>query len=454
MKSIEQKVIKFIDRYHLLSSNEKILIALSGGPDSVFALHFFQKFKKRFKITLGAAHINHGLRGKNSDKDEEFCKAICEKLEINIYSTKVKVKEYAASKKASIEEAARELRYSSLKSIAKNYKYDKIITAHTINDNTETILLNLIKGTGLKGISGIPIQRGNIIRPFLILSKEEILAYLKYVNADFRQDESNKNIQYERNFLRHKIIPLLKKKINPSLEKNLFNSSQLFRNSQVIVSNFIKPFISEVTFFSEGILSINLKKISQLDEVIFGEILKESITKNFNKEFCYDDFTKIESLVNNRVGKNVFLAGNLIAVREREKIVVYLKPIKSTNHPIKTKLGEETQVENKKLKIHTIKRDELSFDNDKLREVISADNLGAKFILRRWSAGDKFIPLGMKNFKNVANFLTEQKVPAYKKKEQLVLLNRNNIVWVVGLRIDDRYKIIKNTKRVCELWMN
>jgi tRNA(Ile)-lysidine synthase len=200
-------------------------------------------------------------------------------------------------------------------------------------------------------------------------------------------------------------------------------------------------------------LSIDLKLFSKYPAEVFGEILKQSITLHLNFEFEFNDYEKIQSLINNRVGKSVYLSENLTAVREREKIVIYRKRKSFGYRLIEIKIGEEKKVKDKSLKMALTSNEKVKFDQNKLHEFISADNLDYKFIIRKWKDGDKFIPLGMKDFKNVSDFLTEQKLSFYDKKEQLLLINRNNIVWVIGLRIDDRYRLNKNTKKVCELWL-
>lgn len=230
MKKIEEKVFKLIDEKQLIEKNDKILIALSGGPDSVFLLYFLNKFKKKFSIELGALHVNHKLRGKDSDEDAKFCEKICKELKIPCYIISKNVRTFSSRKKISIEEAGREIRYSELKKNSKKNKYSKIATAHNSNDNAETVLLNLIKGTGFSGLAGIPVKRENIIRPILNLTRDEILYYLKENEIDFRIDESNFSNNYERNFLRNEIIPSLKENLNPSLENSIFNSSEIFRN--------------------------------------------------------------------------------------------------------------------------------------------------------------------------------------------------------------------------------
>ena len=248
IKDIEQKVIRFIDQKNLINKNDKILIALSGGPDSVFLLHFLNNFKRRFKIELGALHVNHRLRGNNADDDEKFCKKICKELGIEYFSVKKNVKSFATRKKISLEEAGREIRYSVLKSIAAQNKYNKIATAHNANDNAETVLLNLIKGTGIKGISGIAVKRNNIIRPVICLNKDEILNFLEQRKLNYKIDETNFSSDYERNFIRNEIIPIVKSRLNPSLETSVFNSSEVFKRISLRIDKEIESFFKTVKF--------------------------------------------------------------------------------------------------------------------------------------------------------------------------------------------------------------
>ena len=190
-KTIEQKAINFIDENLLIEKGDKILIALSGGADSVFLLYFLKKFSKRFGIEVSAFHLNHKLRGKAASDDAKFCTEFCKKNKIELISISKDVIIYAKKNKISVEEAGREIRYTELIKAAKKLKCNKIATAHNSSDNVETILLNLFKGTGLKGLTGIPVRRENIIRPILCLSSDEIRNYLNQNKIEFRVDESN-----------------------------------------------------------------------------------------------------------------------------------------------------------------------------------------------------------------------------------------------------------------------
>ena len=204
MKSTEQKVLKFIEQFKLINKGDKILVS-SGGPDSVFALHFLFKFRKKYIIELLALHFNHGLRCKESDGDENFAKEFCEKLNVQFISQKLDVKSFAKKNKLSIEEAARLLRYKNLERIALKSGCTKIVTAHNQSDNTETILMNLFSGTGLSGLSGIRFEE-NIIRPLLCLGKQEILEYMNKEKINSRDDSSNLNDDFRRNYIHNRIL--------------------------------------------------------------------------------------------------------------------------------------------------------------------------------------------------------------------------------------------------------
>jgi tRNA(Ile)-lysidine synthase len=237
MKSTEQKVLRFIKENNLVPAGDKIIIALSGGPDSVFLLHFFNKYKKKFKIKIEAVHVNHLLRGKESDRDEIFCKTICDELNIPINIFSSDVKSVAKKEKLSLEVAGRKVRYKYFDKLLKLKKKTKLATAHNADDNAETVLLNMIKGAGLKGISGIPIKRGNIIRPILCLSKSEILEYLEENKFEYRIDQSNLSNDYERNFIRNEIFPLINKNLNPVFVKNILNSSINFQRLNLFIND-------------------------------------------------------------------------------------------------------------------------------------------------------------------------------------------------------------------------
>ncbi|MBI1938407.1 MAG: tRNA lysidine(34) synthetase TilS [Ignavibacteriales bacterium] len=454
MKRTEQKIINFIEQNRLIDTGDKILVALSGGPDSVFVLHFFFKYRRKFGISLFAVHFNHQLRGKESDADELFCEKVCEVLSIPFYSCSLDVKNFAKANKLSIEEAARNLRYKNLDELARDFDCTKIVTAHNQNDNTETVLLNILSGTGISGFSGIPVKRGNIIRPLLSVTKEEILEYLKKNRIPFRIDSSNLSDDFKRNYLRNQIIPKLKEGINPALDSAVFRSSKSIESFLAHVRKKVTSLEKKFVVEQQNKVLISLKLFDEPDENIIGEVLKKILRINFNHEFSYNDFVKIISLNEKQKGKSEELSKNIVAHKEVDTIIIGKKENSGKNSSKKIEAGKTVVVSGKKINVEKIKLSEVNLEHPSNIEYVDASELTDIFTLRKWENGDKFIPLGMKGTKKVSDFLTDQKIQSAEKKNQLVLLNRNKIVWVVGLRIDERFKITKGTKEVYKLWIN
>ncbi len=448
-KKVEQKVIKFIDTHCLLGEGDKVLIALSGGPDSVFALHFFNNFKKRFKIEIAAVHLNHKLRGKEADKDEKFCKDLCDQLKIEFVSTQVDINKLKKESRKSVEEIARNERYKFFEYTSTKLHADKIVTAHVQDDNTETVLLNLIKGAGIKGLSGIPVVRGKIIRPLLCLKKEEILSYIRQAKYKYRKDKSNDENEYQRNIIRNKVIPVITSEINPSFNETVFRTSNNLKFLAGVVARQTETYYTKFVEQSDSQHLIKLNLFREVETLFIDEVIKLSLEKFLGTSATSQDIEKIKSLYNYQKGKEVKFKNKFSAVRERNNIV--LRKFNTVDiKERKIKAGQSVRVNDKWLSFEVVKNSRFIMSQPGC-EFISINVEHPTFTVRPWRDGDKFKPLGMKNFKKVSDFLTDLKIPASQKKEQLVLTYRNQIIWVVGLRIDDRYKITSQTKRAVKL---
>jgi tRNA(Ile)-lysidine synthase len=455
IKSTEQRVVKFILNKKLIDAGDRILVALSGGADSVFLLEFLTKYKRRFNLELAAFHLNHNLRGKEAIIDEQFCKSLTVQKRILYFSASKNVKLFAKRNRMSLEEAGRELRYSEMLKIAKTYNYKKIATAHNADDNTETVLLNLIKGTGIKGLSGIPEKREKIIRPILVLSKREILDYLHSKKINYRTDSSNIENDYHRNYLRNEIIPLIKEKLNPQFDSAVFRTSDIIRGYSSIIDEQVNNVVKKAIEYKQQKLIINLKHLEENDVRLYGDVVRKSVRKYFNEDLESANISELLNLIKAQTGSEIKFSNRIVAVKERDSIIIYVKKsyVRNTKQ-VEIKIGERKQFEGKSVSISMFNSNKLSFYNTLKKEYISKDNINSSFILRRWKDGDRFYPLGMKNSKKLSDFLTEQKVRSSEKKEQLVLTNAGKIVWVVGIRIDERYKISAETKKVLELCLN
>jgi len=452
--AIEQNIIRFINDYNLVQIGDKLLIALSGGADSIFMLHFFYKFKSKYEISISALHINHSLRGKDADADEEFCFNYCKQLGVQFFSEKIIVKKLAKQNKQTLEEAARNIRYLKLNEYFKKIGATKIVTAHNLNDNSETILFNLFRGTGLSGASGIPIIRENIIRPLLTTNKQSILDYLNINNIQFRIDKSNFENDFSRNFLRNEIIPKVKEKLNSSLDINLFKFSEIVRESNRIIDsladNIAEKYIKKIDMG----LEISDLMLLEKNEDFFGITLKKAIEEKFNIIATFNDILHLKAIFNLQVGKKIDLSENLTAIRERNFVLLFKKNINEIdNYEIKLDLDNEIEINGKTISATSVNKDEVTFSNNKNIEYINGDKIVFPITIRKWTDGDFFNPIGLNGTKKVSDFLTEVKIHSNEKKNQLLLLNANKIIWVVNHRIDESVKIKNDTKRIIKLWV-
>lgn len=453
MKIIEQKVIRFISENELIVPGDRLLIALSGGPDSVFLFHFIKKFEKKYKISFGAVHINHLLRGKDSDTDENFCKKLCKEFEVEFHLKKKDVKSYAKKNKLSLEVAARKVRYEFFKKVSDKYNFTKILTAHNADDNAETVLLNLIKGAGLNGIAGIPVKRDNIIRPILCLSKKEISDYLDSNKLNYRIDKSNLSEDFERNFLRNSVIPLITKRLNRSFAKSVLTTSINFQSLVSDIKSIGIKYKQAIKVEEGKVVSLNLNEL-KTDSAFLRYILKETIDNCFNINSESSDVKKLFALFAKQTGKSEELSFKLLAKKERNQIIISKDVIADKFEKIDIQIGDEVKLHNQKLSINYVDKNNLKFNTSKNIEYISGDNIRNNFTVRNWKDGDRFFPIGMKGSKKISDYLSELKINSFLKKDQLVLENSGNIVWVIGKRIDDRFKVKSNTKKVLKLCLS
>jgi tRNA(Ile)-lysidine synthase len=452
LKTIEQKVIKFILDNNLIDQGDRLLIALSGGPDSVFLLNFLIKYKQRFNIKLGAFHLNHNFRVNESKGDAEFCKKITARNKIPFFYSSKNIRLYAKRNKLSLEEAGREVRYRELFKIANANGFTKIATAHNSDDNTETVLLNLIKGAGLKGLSGIPVRRNNIIRPLLSVSKAEILSYNNQKMFAYRTDSSNLESNYQRNYLRNEVVSLIKSKINPQVDSAILKTSEIVKNFSSFLEEYIDNLISESTSFKDGKLVIDHTKKNQIDSRLSGDFFRAAVKKYFNEDLENVNVADLEKLKSRQTGRKIELSNKLIAFKERDSIIIYKSGAKKNlSGSTFLKIGEKKKIGDKSISLTHTNGTKISLTKFAKKEYIDADKIKGKFLIRKWKNGDRFYPLGMKNSKKISDFLNEQKMESHKKSEQLVITNSGNIVWLVGIRIDDRYKISAKTNKYLEL---
>ncbi len=449
-KKIEQKFLDFISRKKLIERRDKVLVAFSGGADSAFVLSLLNKFKGKFGIEIIAAHINHGLRGPEAERDEKHCAEFSGRIGAPFFAEKVDVRNFAKRKKLSPEEAARILRYEALDKIAKKTGATKIATAHNLNDNAETVLLNLLKGGGTQAVAGIPAKRGKIIRPALAITREEIEFWLAETSTPFVNDSTNFENDYLRNRLRNLILPEIRAQINPKADEAIFNFSGILSAQNEIVKKLTEQRAEELFSEESKRLIFDVPALSEIDKLNLGNLLRYALRKKFDYDLEFSDVLKIENLIDYQKGKTVELKNKLRAIRERRTIVFYFE--KNGDEKIYVEFMSDAELKTPQgvVSVRTTRRKKKRLNC----ELVCADSFSGKFVLRNWRAGDKFKPLGMKRNKKISDFLTDLKIPSAEKKKILVLENNGKIIWVVGFRISDDVKITEQTKKRLELCVN
>lgn len=416
-----KKVKEFIEKEDLFSKQDKILVALSGGADSVALT--------RILITLGyhceAAHCNFALRGEESDRDEDFVRNFCRSLNIKCHSIHFETRRYAAQQSISIEMAARELRYNWFSKICEESDCQVVAVAHHKDDSVETMLLNLIRGTGINGLLGIRPKNGNVVRPLLCASRQEVVAYLHRMNQTYVTDSTNLEDEYTRNKIRLNILPLMEE-INPSVKDGLVKTASYLNDISKVYQQAIKESIDRIFITPEKEISIEKLMNEPAPQALLFEVLS---ALGFNS-------TQVEEVygsLNGQPGKR-FISSQWQVVKDRDLLLI--EKVKTAND--KPQIIFEEVLFTKEFVIPKDKNT-ACFDANKFKGVIS---------IRKWEKGDYFIPFGMKGKKLVSDFMTDSKFSLLKKEQQWVLSCNDQIAWLIGERTDNRFRIDDSTQKV------
>jgi tRNA(Ile)-lysidine synthase len=431
------KFKRFLTVNDLVKSDSRILLAVSGGIDSMVMTHLFL----RLKYETGIAHCNFSLRGDESDMDEEMVQLYAQKHNIPFYSKKFKTQEFAQTNGLSIQMAARELRYTWFEELSIENKYDVIAVAHNMNDNIETLLINLTRGTGINGLSGIRPRINNIIRPLLFATRNEIIEYCHKNIIHFREDSSNEDTKYTRNKIRLKIIPILKE-INPSIEITLNDTAERFSNINDIVSEYISNLKERVSYRKDDLILFN---ISLLREYLKNKTVLFELFKQFGiHNVQLDDLIKV---IKGKTGGRIIISDYLV-LKNRKEIIV-----SKVNAEGKTFLSLNSI--NELLKAPGIisatiseKKNNREIPSDSNIASVDSDKISFPLLIRKWEKGDYFYPLGMDQRKKLSDYFIDRKYSRFEKERKLILLSEGKIVWIIGDRIDNRFRINNSTKNV------
>lgn len=421
---------QIIEKYKLWKSSDRLLLAISGGVDSMVLLHLCKSLYNEIAI----AHCNFHLRDEDADADEKLVKETAEALNISCFIKHFDTKSYAEENGISIEMAARDLRYHFFEELCKTYYFDKVLTAHHSNDNAETLLLNISKGTGIRGLTGIPRKREKIIRPLLSFSRKEIESYANANGIAYRVDETNSDSKFQRNKLRNKIIPLLEE-INPSLVQTLNTTAERMQ---------------EIKQIYEETIQNQLIKLVEKDRIAIAALEKETFPLSILYEWLlpYGFSNTIASdtmatLANTE--EKIFYAEDYRLVKSRGYLIlVPLKEKKKETYEIlETGVFEPVRLHIEVYSGKIIPNKNIAyFDRKKLRFPLT---------LRHWEEKDRFHPFGMKGSKKLSDFFKDMKLNTLQKEAQWILCQGEQIIWVVGLRADERYKVDDMTKEIIKI---
>ena len=425
------KVISAIEKYDMLKYTEKVTVALSGGADSVCLLYVLSELAEKYKITLSAIHINHMLRGEESDRDEAFVRSLCEKKEIPLDVKKIDVMSIAEKTGESIELAARNVRYKAFAEI----DCGLVATAHSADDNLETVLYNIARGSGLKGVCGIPPTRDIYIRPLIFCTRQEIEAYLKEKGAKFVTDSSNLTDDYTRNFLRHNVVPALQK-VNPSVNKTVATMCASLREDEEFLSNFAK----------------RIYLLAQREDYLDSGVLKvqpNSIIKRVIAIYLEDRFaTKTDALHLENL-KNVLINGGKASINNG--ITAFCKNGRFYFSSDKTQISKPVYFVQQK---ETFVKNSSNVNNLFLKNAVDCDKINGKLTVRTREPFDKIRLLGRNCTKSLKKLMNELKIPEELRDVIPVAADDDGVVWVYGVGVDERVAVDKNTNKAIEFITN
>ncbi len=472
------KIRRTIQKYHMLNPGEHVIAAVSGGPDSVALLHVLISLASEYELTLSVAHLNHGLRGSESDAEEQLVRQLSKERGISCSVKRIDLQALRKCdrRKCSLEDIGRQERYEFFTALAAEIGASRIALGHHREDQAETVLMNFIRGSGLEGLKGIrPVRDGCFIRPLLEVSRKDILDFLQAEHLPFLEDSSNSEDHFLRNRIRHHMIPLLQELYNPRIIDTLNRLAEIARREDDCLKSIVDHILEDLLITSlseEGTVGISISRLHELDEALQHRLVK-SLLERCALSPRRVAFTHIQAVANLcREEKSVgllFLPGNVLVRREYDNLKFSLSEANTRselNSPLKNQkvigfsyaleIPSVTEIEevNRVVKTAFIEKDELGFFNvTRNSACFDFDKIEPPLVIRNRREGDRFQPLGMAGTKKLKSYFIDEKVPRRQRDLIPLLADRHSVVWIAGLRLSERVRIDDRTRSIVKIEM-
>lgn len=459
-----EQVIKTIKKYSMITSGDHIVVGVSGGADSVTLLHILNDLKDRLNLTLTVAHLDHMIRGEASKKEGEFVRALADRLGSACVIEQRDVRAHKKQKGLSLQEAARAVRYEFFQDVVRQTGAHRIALGHTADDQAETVLMRLLRGASLKGLSGIPpVRDGIIIRPLLHVTRQEIEAYLHDAAIPYVPDQSASETHYVRNKIRHELLPLLRKEYNPRIITTLSHSADTLREDETVLEEELERIAAACMVKRQDEISCSLEDLKKHSSSFHGRLLRKIISelKGDTRGLSFKHVSAVLHLIEAQGPSRVVqLPGGWCVWREYDNLIFtrLARNVKSYQYTLKTLPDSLTIPELGRTL--SFRMEQPGDEQTDLKHTVAAcalldyDEIEWPLVVRNWHPGDRFYPLGLGRSKKIKDFFSDGKIPLRERHRVPLLLSGERIAWVCGCRIDDRFKVKPQTRAVLNVWID
>jgi len=442
------RILSFIQTKQLLSPEDTLIAAVSGGLDSTVMLYCLQHIRDSLGFSLEVVHVNHGVRGDAALKDQEFVEELCRRVALPLHLFRLQ-----GFDRHSSEEALRQARYEKFELLLREKPAAKIATAHTLDDQIETVLMRLAKGSRLHGLGGIPVKRGAFIRPLLFLRRAELESFAREHGLSFRVDESNQDLSKTRNRIRMQLMPLLVEVFAESFYEGFAASLEDIHAANEWIRQEVLKLHESLCMAREGGFAVTRKLFSALPDKLKHLFLESCVSRFYPLNFGIPSgyFQQFDSFVKNAsVGRRFYFANNLCVIKNRTTLF-FTDRIKAQEVQWELYAGQVVYIGRNKLSIKAVDDTGIVLNTDTNREFICGDQLQFPLAVRFWKRGDFFYPLGLNKRQKLSDFFINEKVNLSNKNEIPLVLNKDEIVWIAGMRLDARYRLHQSCRTYYEL---